>query len=537
METRLRLLTITNKFENKLHKEIKLIEFQEIREIEIYELQILDPDTRNWKLVCYTNEIFSPNSHIRLNNLPIDGSLSLNNIKSPIGWKYIDNESLKQKEKLKIIKKDKKLKKKKIFRKLIKKTNVNLEYINNDGNDSTYNDSHETKNDHGNDNDNHNNDNDNEENDGNEDESYDDDDDDDDDEYSYDDEEDDEESYDDDDNDDDDDLNDDEVDDEIAEFEVPRIDESAIEDDSMYNTTSQSIHTVTQSNDDNKKNHDHSFLGNPSFYSSANNTFNSETSSIHSVHSIHNTIKPFSNLINTSNNNGQGGNNILSSAMNTSNNQSNNTIIDQTLSSSTSTSKNMYKLNPKNNNKNKNNNNNSNNIITGKPRTCSSNSLLSANTITPIHYPKTNDGWALDLTPGEWVTRNCLNDLLEIDEDEKWCYDSIVAYDVQSGSIGLANNKGKRQRGDFRRRRWIRTCVRSYQPNVDPTATATTPHTSTHTIKIPASSSYHNIAKLLNHQTFNNSTTTTNNTTAATTSASTVSATNTTATVPAPQTV
>ncbi|GME81655.1 unnamed protein product [[Candida] boidinii] len=196
----------------------------------------------------------------------------------------------------------------------------------------------------------------------------------------------------------------------------------------------------------------------------------------------------------------------------------------------------MYKLNPKNNNKNKNNNNNSNNIITGKPRTYSSNSLLSANTITPIHYPKTNDGWALDLTPGEWVTRNCLNDLLEIDEDEKWCYDSIVAYDVQSGSIGLANNKGKRQRGDFRRRRWIRTCVRSYQPNVDPTATATTPHTSTHTIKIPASSSYHNIAKLLNHQTFNNSTTTTNNTTAATTSASTVSATNTTATVPAPQT-
>ncbi|GMF82398.1 unnamed protein product [[Candida] boidinii] len=108
----------------------------------------------------------------------------------------------------------------------------------------------------------------------------------------------------------------------------------------------------------------------------------------------------------------------------------------------------------------------------------------------------------------------------------------MVAYDVQSGSIGLANNKGKRQRGDFRRRRWIRTCVRSYQTTVDPTAATTTPHTSTHTVKIPASSSYHNMAKLLNHQTFNASTT---NTATNPQSASTVSATNTTATV-VPQT-
>ncbi|OUM54188.1 hypothetical protein BVG19_g3545 [[Candida] boidinii] len=525
-ETRIRLLTITNNFESKLHKELKLVEYQEIREIEIYELQILDPDTRNWKLVCYTNEIFSPNSHIRLNNLPIDGSLSLNNIKSPKGWKYIDKESLRQKEKSKSIKRDKKLMKKKRHRKLIQKANAvnsqhgsNININNNDDNDSTYNDSrHENDNDH--EHGNFNDDDDDEENDG-DDDSYEDDDDDQD-EDSYDDDEDDDDDTDDgndDDEDDDVDYNDeDDVDDEITEFEVPRIDESAIEDDSMNNTTSQSIHTVTQSNDDNHKTHDHSFLGGPSFHSSANNTFNSETSSIHSVHSIHNAIKPFSNLINTPST-GSGGNGTFSTGMNSSNNkQNNNTLIDHTIASATSTNNN--RLTSKNN------------TPAGKTRTYSSNSMLSANTLTPVHYPKAHDGWALDLTPGEWVSRNCLDDLLEIDEDEKWCYDSIVAYDVQSGSIGLANNKGKRQRGDFRRRRWIRTCVRSYQTTVDPTAATNTPHTSTHTVKIPASSSYHNMAKLLNHQTFNASTA---NTATHPQSASTVSATKTTATV-APQT-
>lgn len=69
---------------------------------------------------------------------------------------------------------------------------------------------------------------------------------------------------------------------------------------------------------------------------------------------------------------------------------------------------------------------------------------------TPKNNPKL--GWTLDLYPKEWVMQNNVEAVLEVDDDEKWCYD------FDDGA-----------RGEFRRRRWIRACVRSFQkpPNDD----------------------------------------------------------------------
>lgn len=67
-----------------------------------------------------------------------------------------------------------------------------------------------------------------------------------------------------------------------------------------------------------------------------------------------------------------------------------------------------------------------------------------AERLTSKNSPKL--GWSLDLYPKEWVLQHNVGEVLEVDEDEKWCYD--VADGV---------------RGQFRRRRWIRACVRSFQ--------------------------------------------------------------------------
>ncbi|GMF02399.1 unnamed protein product [Ambrosiozyma monospora] len=79
-ETRLGFVTWTNKLEHKLKQELKLREAKEIKELEIFELQTLNPDTHNWDVVCFTNEIYSVNSHSKLNTLPIGGTMQLGNM-------------------------------------------------------------------------------------------------------------------------------------------------------------------------------------------------------------------------------------------------------------------------------------------------------------------------------------------------------------------------------------------------------------------------------------------------------------------------
>ncbi|CDK27489.1 unnamed protein product [Kuraishia capsulata CBS 1993] len=93
-ETRIKLLTITNSLEQKISKEFKYKEEKEVREIEIFELQTLDPESKNWQLVCYSNELYAPNSPTRLNRLPLDGTLSLRNIKPPLDWRFLPTRDI-----------------------------------------------------------------------------------------------------------------------------------------------------------------------------------------------------------------------------------------------------------------------------------------------------------------------------------------------------------------------------------------------------------------------------------------------------------
>lgn len=57
--------------------------------------------------------------------------------------------------------------------------------------------------------------------------------------------------------------------------------------------------------------------------------------------------------------------------------------------------------------------------------------------------------WTLDLNVNEWVDENLINDLVLIDEDEKWVYD-YQEEDVPKESLKEV----------YRRRRWIRNCKR-----------------------------------------------------------------------------
>ncbi|TID17631.1 hypothetical protein CANINC_003997 [Pichia inconspicua] len=74
-----------------------------------------------------------------------------------------------------------------------------------------------------------------------------------------------------------------------------------------------------------------------------------------------------------------------------------------------------------------------------------------------------HDGWYIDLCPSKWITDNYLNDVLEVDEDTKWVYDLVImgnGVNAYSAGLGVSQGKLKRNRGDVRRRRWVRYVVR-----------------------------------------------------------------------------
>ncbi|KAH3666869.1 hypothetical protein OGAPHI_003318 [Ogataea philodendri] len=89
-ETRLKFLTISNRLEMWLNEELNLREPKEVKEIEIFELQHLDPESHNWQLICFSSETYPANSHARLHNQPLVGTLSLSSVKPPQGWRFVD---------------------------------------------------------------------------------------------------------------------------------------------------------------------------------------------------------------------------------------------------------------------------------------------------------------------------------------------------------------------------------------------------------------------------------------------------------------
>lgn len=94
-ELRLKTVSTLNHYEAKLVKELDLNSSQlELRQLEVFEIQVFSEETKMWQFVCFTNDIYPPNSHLRLNNIPIEGTLLLDNILPPDGWKFVNDTDL-----------------------------------------------------------------------------------------------------------------------------------------------------------------------------------------------------------------------------------------------------------------------------------------------------------------------------------------------------------------------------------------------------------------------------------------------------------
>lgn len=96
-ELRLKTMSLLNYYESKVINDMDLtIDQMEIRQIEIFELQYYNDDTKAWQFACFSKDIYPPNSHIRLNSLPIEGTATLESIAAPDGWKFVNASDLLQ---------------------------------------------------------------------------------------------------------------------------------------------------------------------------------------------------------------------------------------------------------------------------------------------------------------------------------------------------------------------------------------------------------------------------------------------------------
>lgn len=90
-ELRLKIVSLLNHYESNIISDLDLTtDKMEIREIEIFELQVFNEETRTWQFVCFSPDNYPPNSHIRQNKIPINGTLLLDSVLPPKGWKFIN---------------------------------------------------------------------------------------------------------------------------------------------------------------------------------------------------------------------------------------------------------------------------------------------------------------------------------------------------------------------------------------------------------------------------------------------------------------
>lgn len=92
-DTRLRFVTLMNSLDDRFKNEFTWHQKREIRELEIFELQKFEKETKTWQPVCFSPEIYPINSHLRLENLPIDGCNDISYVKPPKGWSFINEAS------------------------------------------------------------------------------------------------------------------------------------------------------------------------------------------------------------------------------------------------------------------------------------------------------------------------------------------------------------------------------------------------------------------------------------------------------------
>ncbi|CCD26266.1 Pex29p NDAI_0H00920 [Naumovozyma dairenensis CBS 421] len=92
-ETRLKILSISNKYEHKINEYLKFVEARENKLVYIYEIQKYIPKHKEWHLIGFTSDDFSLLSNLRINGIRIEDVTlkSLDDIKPPVEWEWLSN--------------------------------------------------------------------------------------------------------------------------------------------------------------------------------------------------------------------------------------------------------------------------------------------------------------------------------------------------------------------------------------------------------------------------------------------------------------
>lgn len=92
-ETRLKLLTLTNKCESAIEKQLNYTEPREHRMVAIYEIQKFKRKEKGWVTIGYSSDDYTLFSDLRIKELKIEDNCIplLEDVKAPISWDWIDN--------------------------------------------------------------------------------------------------------------------------------------------------------------------------------------------------------------------------------------------------------------------------------------------------------------------------------------------------------------------------------------------------------------------------------------------------------------
>lgn len=90
-ETRIRLLTLTNKCEHKVNEYFEYYEPRERRQAAIFELQQFNQHEKSWERVTYSTDDYTLFSDARISEKKIEeeGTQSLDDVKPPLEWEWV----------------------------------------------------------------------------------------------------------------------------------------------------------------------------------------------------------------------------------------------------------------------------------------------------------------------------------------------------------------------------------------------------------------------------------------------------------------
>lgn len=92
-ETRLRLLTFSNKYEKLIDYHLRFTEAREHRMVAVFEIQKYEESEKGWVPIGYSSDDYTLFSELRINQQDIEGhcAVSLEEVKPPVCWEWLDN--------------------------------------------------------------------------------------------------------------------------------------------------------------------------------------------------------------------------------------------------------------------------------------------------------------------------------------------------------------------------------------------------------------------------------------------------------------